>query len=1051
MKKLVLLSLPILIVVGAYITFTSQQNQTPNLPQPTNGKTTLNTHQSEDGDSAEKRRGWVEMMHRAAPETNWQSIDDATRLEQYKKKKALRENPSRNAQEILANGNLIGEWFERGSNNQSGSVRKVAYDKNNDDLYAISDGGTIWKGEIDGSSWVAMNKDLRFGPKILQSTTNASGGVRLLAAIGKTVYYSDDEGATWNPSTGFNFYDDWGNNEYWSHREMVVLNDASKTVYYFTMTWDPDPWAERIWIFRSTDNGATFTKIHSTTHGEYRQVSMWSPYNSSEAYFLDQNSDLYQINGAALTLLNSNNDIPANVNLQLKGHQNGFTNTFYVLAENNKVYRSTNNGASFNLQGTTPVDAWSMGINVSLSDANALYMGAVNSYRSINGGANWTLVNEWWEYYGDVTGKLHADLMDITPFRKADNTEFTLISNHGGLSISYDKMVTNTNISLSGLNVSQYYDVITDPFDPNHLYAGAQDQGFQRSAFADNTDVVNFEQPWSGDYGHLSLANNGQSIFTVYPGGILDFYRFAQTEPYPSTSWTMIGDDRAANDWIIPTAPTTNPASQEVYMAGGNINGGPGSYLIKLTAANSSPYTITPAQYNYDFKANSNTGSGLIASIEASEIDAGRLYVGTSDGSFFYSNNDGNNWTKSSSFTGPGQHWLYGSTILASKQTPNLVYFGGSGYSNPAVYVSTNGGQNFSPMDNGLPNTLVYELAANTDESLLFAATEVGPFVYVVAEGTWYDMRGLNAPQQVYHSVEFVESSNTVRYATYGRGVWDFAIQPLLGCEVPNNVAATVISGNVLRLTWDAAASAERYRIRYRELGGTWTEKLTASTETFRFLNGLIPSTSYQYQIKTLCAASNSVWSPTYTIATSAFKCDFPESSSETNLTASTATVSWPSDPDDLKYKLKYRPDLGGNPWIELNFEGSIKNLSGLNASTLYKYKLKTKCAGGWTNWNSNAFFSTSTFVNTDVNARKTATIDVNIYPNPVTDFLTVELDSDKVEAITIHDINGQMKRRIISINDRKEIDVSELPTSTYYLTIVMKDHSLVSKSFVKN
>ncbi len=1042
MKNIGILSFCILIMLALCFVYCQQQDKKIELAQP-------KSYQVEEGDNTENRENWLETIHRAAPGTNWQAIDNTTRLEQYERKKTLRGNSSRNAQEVLANGNLVGKWFERGSNNLSGSIRKVAYDKDKNIVYAISDGGTIWQGNLDGSSWTPKNEDLRFGPKILKLTTNAAGTKRLLAAIGKTVYYSDDEGLTWDASTGFNFTTTWGDNENASKRDMVILNDANKTIYYYTNYSEGSSGGERVQLFRSIDNGTTFTKIFGTTHNKYNQVSMWSPHNSSEAYFLDRNSDLYQINGASLTLLNSNDDISAGFNQQLEGHKSDSITTFYVLTAQHKLYRSTDNGANFDFIGTTPNTTFRVGIGVSLSDANTLYTGEVYSYRSTDGGLSWTVVNDWRDYYDDPLHKIHADIMDFSSFKKADGTEFTLISNHGGLSISYDKMLTNTNIGLADLNVSQYYNSITSPSNPDMLYAGSQDQGWQRSFAANNSTVLDLEQARRGDYGYLTLVNNGQSLFMVYPGGTLNFYQYPTSQVYPSSSWELPGLDRPAGDWIIPIEATTNTASLEVYMAGGNISGNSGSYLIKLTAS-IDPDTITPFQYNYNFKTNSTTGTGLIASIEASEIDVGRLYVGASDGSFFYSNDNGNSWTKSSSFDDPSQSWLYGATIVASKLTPDLVYYGGSGYSNPGVYVSTNGGQTFTPMTNGLPSTVVYDLATNNDESLLFAATDVGPYVYVFAEDTWYDMRGLNAPQQVYRSVEFVDSSNTVRFTTFGRGIWDFAIQTLLGCAEPCNISASVISGNVLRLSWDAAASAERYRIRYRTIGGTWIEKLTARDETYRFLNGLTESTTYEYQIKTLCVAANSVWSPIFTISTSTYKCDFPESSTADNLSATTASISWSPDPDDLKYKLKYKADEGQNAWIELNFVGPNKNISGLNAGTLYKYKLKTKCAGGWTNWNSNAFFSTSNFVNTDINARATNFTNIKTYPNPVNDLLTIELDSEKVAAITIHDINGQLKKQIITINDTQQIDVSMLPPNTYYLSIVMKDHSLVSKNFIK-
>ena len=103
------------------------------------------------------------------------------------------------------------------------------------------------------------------------------------------------------------------------------------------------------------------------------------------------------------------------------------------------------------------------------------------------------------------------------------------------------------------------------------------------------------------------------------------------------------GDDMPAVNWIIPTANMEAfPELNTIFVAGGNINGGPGSYLIMLTASQIPPFTISPVQINYDFKANSNSGTGLISAIEQSPFfDGERIYVTTDDGTFFRSNDFG--------------------------------------------------------------------------------------------------------------------------------------------------------------------------------------------------------------------------------------------------------------------------------------------------------------------------------------------------------------------------------------------------------------------------
>ena len=79
-------------------------------------------------------------------------------------------------------------------------------------------------------------------------------------------------------------------------------------------------------------------------------------------------------------------------------------------------------------------------------------------------------------------------------------------------------------------------------------------------------------------------------------------------------------------------------------------------------------------------------------------------------------------------------------------------------------------------MNQGLPNTLVFELSGTLDDSIIFAATEIGPYGYLANQEEWFLLSGLSAPDQTYWSVDFVPEINTARFGTYGRGIWDFVL-----------------------------------------------------------------------------------------------------------------------------------------------------------------------------------------------------------------------------------------------------------------------------------
>jgi hypothetical protein len=78
-----------------------------------------------------------------------------------------------------------------------------------------------------------------------------------------------------------------------------------------------------------------------------------------------------------------------------------------------------------------------------------------------------------------------------------------------------------------------------------------------------------------------------------------------------------------------------------------------------------------------------------------------------------------------------------------------------------------------------------------------------------------------------------------------------------LNCGTPTGLAASSITTSSATLSWTAVASATCYNIRYRIVGGLWTN-VTASTNSYN-LSGLILA-NYEWQVQAVCAAGNSIY-----------------------------------------------------------------------------------------------------------------------------------------------------------------------------------------------
>jgi hypothetical protein len=773
MKKYILFSLIAAAIVFLCVTpLLQKKHHTVNgFPVPTEGE-----------ENERLREKYNELRHRAAPGTDWKTIErvnstNATALVGQRRNMAAA-RPQ--AIQSFANGAINGVWEEKGALNITGSIRAVDYTATDNKLYVVSSGGSLWSSVLGSESWSLLNQSMKLDAGIVKAFDKAADGKRILVSLNNNILYSDDEGSTFSPSTGISFPVEWGGNYIAS---LIRLNDGSNTIYCLTRTWSNNPWAPRYWLFRSTNEGASFSFVYQFNTGGDGAVSLCNPYNSNAVYATEANGTantiaLYSISGTAVTPLNTFNAGQAANSCIIKGTlTNGFT-TMYALVNNTHMYKIINSSGSWvsTFASVLPEEAWGK-LNVSPSDATKVFYGGVNAFKSSNSAQSFTKINEWWEYYGNEANKLHADIMEIEFFKKSNNTEFAIIDCHGGVFSSTNLFTTAHNESLSSLIAVEYYDIITDTLNTNIVFGGTQDQGLQHTLTANSPGVQNFKQLISGDYGQMSLTKSNTFLWVQYPGADMSVFTSLNTiNPGNVASWQMGGTEQSNYGWMLPSKSTTNLAANEVWIGGGNINGGGGSYLAKATLSATAPYTVSATQFSYNFRANSNSGTAGVTAIEQSHINSNMLYVATEDGSFFYSSNQGTSWTKTSSFSGPEPWYLYGSCILASKVNQNTVWFTGSGYSNPPVYKSVDGGATFTAMSNGLPATLVNEIVASPDEAFLFAATEAGPYVYVTADNTWYPLFDATTPVQSYTKVEYIRSLNTVRFATMGRGIWDFKL-----------------------------------------------------------------------------------------------------------------------------------------------------------------------------------------------------------------------------------------------------------------------------------
>ena len=702
------------------------------------------------------RKEWMNNMHRSAPDTDWRLLNQKLRQQKTKKINSLRENlinegwdDSDPLRETILEREISGVWNEKGSNNLAGRIHTAEIDFDNELIYCGSSGGNVWKGTIQGDNWISLNDHMQIRDIKMIRYKDFNEYRRLLICGGKSFFYTDNEGVTIQEANGLEALDDWGNTI-----RSVIKNDDQNTIYLLVKEWDYQNWNAACAIYKSIDHGENFEKVVMFENDSGHD--MWT------SRYVE--SDVYVLNNSQIYILNSNDQLEelGNISTFESGDNmltGGFDENIFLYAKvGERIYFSDDGGLNWLDKGNQPQWTFmSNSFNSSNINTNIVGIGGIELFVSYNSASSWDLVNNWWQYYEDPENLLHADIPEIRFFLDNNNNEIVLISTDGGLYISNDNLNSTQNLSLYGLGVSQYYSTYTKKTYPYHIYAGSQDQGFQRT-IGDEGGILEFEQSISGDYGHLSSGDGGETIWCNYPG-----FTMYYDNPQLDDNGVMLNFPGSDYLWLAPLIEhPTEP--NKAWLGGGGPSGG--GHIIELTGDS---FSISYEELPYNFNSK-------ISAMAYSPIDPSIRFVLTEDGTFFYSLDSGNNWTQTFNFSGPSPQYFYGATIYPSPSQVNTVLIGGSGYSNPPIYRSQNFGESFVPFNSGLPSTLVYEISGNDEGNLYFAATEIGPYIYSENENQWMYLGGVSAPDQTYWSVEFIPELNTARFGTYGRGIWDFVI-----------------------------------------------------------------------------------------------------------------------------------------------------------------------------------------------------------------------------------------------------------------------------------
>ncbi len=460
------------------------------------------------------------------------------------------------------------------------------------------------------------------------------------------------------------------------------------------------------------------------------------------------------------------------------------------------IYRSEDRGETWqHMSDWNPRPMYASQILVDPNDDRRIYMQNSFSY-SDDGGRTFTVPRQ----------SLHGD--DRILWVNPRDSRHLIKGDDGGVGISYDR--GRTWLYLTHLPVSQFYRVAVDNRKPYWVYGGLQDNGSWMGPSATYLSTgIRFDD-WlqvNGGDGFKNLVDTVDNRTLYTESQYLGLSRFdlltrqrkwiRPGDPRGHISerrnWDAWGPSLPEPEFLNAMAPANwdgpfiiSPFDNRTLYAGTNRlwkSTDQGDSWIDLgdltTGVNRRELKIM-GQRAHDSTPSLDDGIPYyptITQIAESPRRRGVLYVGTDDGNFQVSLDDGKTWTNvSSRMPGlPPMAWISG--IEASRHADGTVYVAVNNYRNNDfenyLYKSTDFGQTWVSIVGDLPPRRVARTIKEDlrNPNVLYLGTELGFFYSNDGGRHWVELKA-NLPTVAVNDFVIHPRDNDLVLGTHGRGIW---------------------------------------------------------------------------------------------------------------------------------------------------------------------------------------------------------------------------------------------------------------------------------------
>ena len=602
---------------------------------------------------------------------------------------------------------------------------------------SVSIGDGMYKSVDGGSNWTKMGfeKSERIANIIVNPKNSKEIYVAVLGALWgdseeRGVYKTTDGGATWdkvlyvNQKTGC--------------ADLAMDPNDPNTLYAsmweFRRTgWSFDSGGENSALYKSTDGGASWNKIHNGfPKGKLGRL--------------------------AIAVAKSNPKILYTVIEAEKDEKKG-------------LYRSDDAGNSWKQLNND------FGITVRPFYFSRIVVDPKNPDVVVKGGLSGSISRDGGKTFKNL-GNMHSDIHDIT--FDIHNSDRMYCGTDGGVYRSWNGGTTMEIVE--NLPLSQFYHVSVDDAEPYNVYGGLQDNGswYGPSSSPGGINARDWNSVGYGD-GFRVLKHPTKNIIYSEMQGAENVWRYdvdnkrdKTVQPLPQK-----GRPKLRFNWNAPMAVSTHQPDR-FYMGS--------QFLHKSENMGDTWKIISPdlttndrtkqLQDNSGGLSKDNSGAEnhtTIFTIAESTLDENVIWAGTDDGNVQVTQDGGATWTNTSmNITGlPKNTWCY--HIEASVFNKGTAYAVFDGHTmndmNPYAYKTTDFGKTWTNIITDEVTGFVRNIQEDyVNPDLLFLGTEFGLYITIDGGKHWNKFTN-NMPAVAVHFIDLQKRTNDLVMGTHGRGV----------------------------------------------------------------------------------------------------------------------------------------------------------------------------------------------------------------------------------------------------------------------------------------